>query len=303
MSSLPDPFASLDGLPDQTLVVNGVTIGRGRRVRLRPHRHGDIMDLALAGRTGIVDSIDVTTDDEPHVSVTVDDDPGRDLGGRRYLGHRFFFRADELEPVEYDVGEASAPTTRVLVAGIGNIFFGDDAFGVVVARTLGGELLPAGVTVADFGIRGLDLAYALQEDCDAAVLVDAMPRGGVPGTVYVVEPVIQDDGAPSLPVDAHGMNPVYVLRLARSLGRVPPRVFVVGCEPATADVEQTLDSGTIELSPAVAAAVPRAIGAIKTLIQQIAQPVTRTEESLPCPSPDGSGLPSQPSSSSLQSFS
>jgi hydrogenase maturation protease len=104
---------------------------------------------------------------------------------------------------------------RVLIAGIGNIFLGDDGFGVEVVGRLSGRRLPEGVEVVDFGIRGMDLAYALHEDYDLVVFVDATPRGGEPGTVYLIEPEIEEDEPVSL--DTHGMDPVKVIRLARSL--------------------------------------------------------------------------------------
>ena len=105
---------------------------------------------------------------------------------------------------------------RVLIAGIGNIFLGDDGFGVEVVTRLAGSGLPEGVEVKDFGIRGMDLAYALQDDYDLVVFVDATPRGEEPGTVYLIEPEIEEDGEVSL--DTHGMDPVKVIKLARALG-------------------------------------------------------------------------------------
>ncbi|MEV4443347.1 hydrogenase maturation protease [Streptomyces sp. NPDC049577] len=123
---------------------------------------------------------------------------------------------------------------RVLVAGIGNVFLADDGFGPEVVAALRGRRLPEGVHAADFGIRGMDLAYRLLGGYDAAVLVDATPRGGAPGTLYVIEPDPADEAGPAAP-EAHGMDPVKVLALARSLGReedLPlPRVLVLGCEP------------------------------------------------------------------------
>ena len=111
------------------------------------------------------------------------------------------------------------PSARsVLVAGIGNVFLADDGFGVEVARRLAERELPGGVKVADFGIRGMDLAYELQEDYDAAVLVDAVPRGQAPGTLFVIEPDLEQ-AEPVL--DAHAMDPVRVLGLARTLGYAP----------------------------------------------------------------------------------
>jgi hydrogenase maturation protease len=148
----------------------------------------------------------------------------------------------------------------VLVAGIGNIFLGDDAFGVEVVRRLANRTLPAGVQVVDFGIRGFDLAHALMDSDATAVLVDATPRGGEPGTLYLLEAAV-DGGEPS--VETHAMDPATVLRLVEALGGRPPRVLVVGCEPATIDLD---DEGQIGLSPAVEAAVDEAVRMIESLV-------------------------------------
>src|SRR5208283_2780861 len=120
---------------------------------------------------------------------------------------------------------------RILVAGIGNIFLGDDAFGVEVARRMAGQPQPEGVAVKDFGIRGLDLAFSLLEGYDLTILVDALPRGGPPGTLYVLEPDPADlePGAESM-VETHGMDPVKVLRLVKSMGGDCGAVRVVGCQ-------------------------------------------------------------------------
>src|SRR5689334_8572384 len=112
---------------------------------------------------------------------------------------------------------------RILVAGIGNIFLGDDAFGVEVAQRLARRAWPEGVRVVDFGIRGLDLAYALLDGYDAAILVDAAPRGGPPGSLYVIEPseggpAGQDEVGAGTLIEGHGMDPVKVLRLVAALG-------------------------------------------------------------------------------------
>jgi hydrogenase maturation protease len=189
--------------------VDAVGIPVGSRVRLSPRAGGDVFDLALAGKTAVVDSIETDMEGRVFVGVLVDDDPGRDLGER---GHRFFFSPEEVAPL------------RVLVAGIGNTFLGDDGFGCALAQ----RVAIAGVDVADFGIRGMDLAYALA-DYDVVVFLDATPRGGEPGTLYVIEPDL--DGLP-LDVDAHAMHPVSVLALAKTLGGELPRTLVLGCEPA-----------------------------------------------------------------------
>jgi hydrogenase maturation protease len=152
----------------------------------------------------------------------------------------------------------------VLVAGVGNIFLGDDAFGVEVVRRLAQRHLPPGVKVIDFGIRSFDLASALLDSIDTnAVLVDATPRGGKPGTLYLLEASV-DDGPAS--VETHGMHPASVLRLVRALGGRGPRVFVVGCEPAT--LEPSPD-GEQCLSPAVEASVNAAIDMIESLVTTI----------------------------------
>jgi hydrogenase maturation protease len=201
----------------------------GARVRLKPRAGGDVFDLALAGKTAVVDVIEHDMEGRVFIGVLVDDDPGRDLGER---GHRFFFAPGEVEPL------------RVLVAGIGNVFLGDDAFGVKLAERVASR---PGIDVVDFGIRGLDLAYALAE-YDVAVFLDAVPRGGSPGTLYLIEPDLAE-----LPpdIDAHAMDPVKVLALAKTLGGELPRTLVLGCEPAAAEeftdlsapVESALDEG------------------------------------------------------------
>jgi hydrogenase maturation protease len=148
--------------------------------------------------------------------------------------------------------------TDILVAGIGNVFLGDDAFGVEVVRRLAGRPLPPGVKVADFGIRGLDLAFELLDRPDGtAILVDATPRGGEPGTVYLIEA----GAAPAAAgwADAHSMTPGVVLALLTRLGGKPPRVLVVGCEPQSADEE-------MGLSPPVERAVDEAVGLILEVI-------------------------------------
>lgn len=153
---------------------------------------------------------------------------------------------------------------KILVACIGNIFLGDDGFGVEVARHLEGQALPEGVAVKDFGIRGLDLAYALLDPWDFTILVDACPRGGAPGNLYVIEPD-PELGEPS--IDPHAMNPMNVLRTARSMGAVTSRILVVGCEPG----DLGPDEGKLGLTKPVAAAVEKAAVLIESLIGRIAR--------------------------------
>jgi hydrogenase maturation protease len=156
---------------------------------------------------------------------------------------------------------------RVLVAGVGNIFLGDDGFGVEVVRRLAEREMPKGVEVKDFGIRGMDLAYALQEDYEAVVFVDAVPRGEEPGTVYVIEPEIEDDGEVSL--DTHGMDPVKVIKLSRALGAEPTRTLVVGCEPRVVLSGEDYDDMLMELSEPVQAAVGEAVKLVESLVEEI----------------------------------
>ncbi|MDR3638158.1 MAG: hydrogenase maturation protease [Isosphaeraceae bacterium] len=158
---------------------------------------------------------------------------------------------------------------RILVACIGNIFLGDDAFGVEVAQRLAQTGLPEGVRVVDFGIRGLDLAYALLDDHDAVVLVDATPRGGTPGTLYVLEPTLDGlpEDEPAAPaVEGHGMDPVKVLRLAASMGAKLERLRLVGCEPVPPASEHDM---SMELSAPVRAAVDPAVVVIKEVVADL----------------------------------
>jgi hydrogenase maturation protease len=160
---------------------------------------------------------------------------------------------------------AAARPRRVLVAGIGNIFLGDDAFGSEVARRLLEVELPAGVRVVDFGIRGFDLAYALMDGYDLTVLVDATPRGGPPGTLYTIEPDLSEldnGGEPEATVETHGMNPLNVLRLVKSMGGRVGRVLLVGCEPEPFDAEE----GRMGLSAPVEAVLGEAVRLIESLV-------------------------------------
>lgn len=154
-------------------------------------------------------------------------------------------------------------TTRTLVAGIGNIFNGDDGFGVEVAQRLARKPMPDGVRVEDYGIRGVHLAYELLEGYDLVVLVDALGRGEPPGTVFVLEPDVDFDDVP--PLDSHQMDPRAVLGMVGEMGGEVGRVLVVGCEPA--DITEG-----IGLSPPVAAAVDGAADLVQELISERESP-------------------------------
>ena len=120
---------------------------------------------------------------------------------------------------------------KVLIAGVGNIFLGDDGFGVEVARALNKRELPSGVSVKDFGIRGFDLAYALLDAWDLVIIVDALSRGEAAGTLFVIEPELNGPGSANTELNPHGMDPVRVLSLAASMGTISAQVLVAGCEP------------------------------------------------------------------------
>jgi hydrogenase maturation protease len=118
----------------------------------------------------------------------------------------------------------------VLIAGVGNVFFGDDGFGVEVARRLARESWPSGVVVGEYGIRTVHLAYELLDHVDVFVAADAMPRGGAPGTLYLLEPDL-DEASQATNADVHGMSLPAVFGIVRSMGGTMPRALIVGCEP------------------------------------------------------------------------
>jgi hydrogenase maturation protease len=153
---------------------------------------------------------------------------------------------------------------KVLIAGIGNIFLQDDGFGVEVARQLASESLPQWVCVADFGIRGVHLAYEILDGAyDAVILVDAAPRGEEPGTVFLIEPDIETPSTQaSLSLDAHGMDPQVVIQTIKTLGGMRGRLYIVGCEPL--ETEEG-----IGLSAPVARGVEDAISLVHNIIESL----------------------------------
>jgi hydrogenase maturation protease len=163
-------------------------------------------------------------------------------------------------------------TGRMLIAGVGNIFLGDDGFGPEVAKRLAAVSLPGWVRVADYGISGMHLAYDLADGYGAAILIDAAPRGDRPGTVTVLDVAAerrpQDSGPPDGTIgasrlfDAHGMQPDVVLGVLGMLGAAgPARILVVGCEPASVDY-------AMELSKPVATAVDEAVQIVLDLVAE-----------------------------------
>jgi hydrogenase maturation protease len=162
---------------------------------------------------------------------------------------------------------------RVLVAGIGNVFLGDDGFGVEVARRLAARPQPEGVAVADIGIRALHLAYALLDRPGLLVVIDAVQRGEPPGTLCLIDPELASIPA-GIP-DAHSMNLQTVLAALRNLGGEPPPIRIVGCEPAFIGEE-------MGLSPLVARAVPRALQMVRAAIaRELANAASAAEETAP----------------------
>lgn len=162
---------------------------------------------------------------------------------------------------------------RVLIAGVGNVFLGDDAFGVEVAQRLSQRALPQGVQVVDFGIRALDLGYALQDGYAAAILVDTVQRGGPPGSLYVIEPELEparSDAGMQL-LSPHDMSPDSVLRFAREMGG-ELEIVLVGCEPESFGNELE-GEGRMGLSEPVAVAVDKAVELIESLVIRMADSV------------------------------
>src|SRR5262249_33077773 len=164
--------------------------------------------------------------------------------------------------------------TKILIAGVGNIFLGDDGFGCVVAGRLARRPMPDGARVIDFGVRGFDLAYALMDGYDAAIIIDAAQRGGAPGELYLIEPDLPDlpdlnepdeSSAQAMAVEAHAMNPMRALVFAKSMNGELKRILLVGCEPATFGPEE----GQMGLSETVEAAVSEAVEMVESLVAEI----------------------------------
>lgn len=176
-----------------------------------------------------------------------------------------------MRPLEAEPCAAGHP--RVLVAGMGNVLRLDDGFGVEAVAQLARDEMPAGVHVVEAGISGISLVQEMLDGYDTLILLDAVDRGGEPGTIFVLEPTIDDLGSyePSARADfladMHYATPQRVLVLAKALGVLPPRILIVGCQVTTCD-----DLGT-ELSVPVRAAVPAAIATVNRLIA--AEGVTR----------------------------
>jgi hydrogenase maturation protease len=259
-----------DKNPVDSLEIMGVKVRKGDRVRLRPRAGGDVFDIALDGKIAVIESLEQDYEGKLHVCVVVDDDPGRDIGLMRQPGHRFFFAANEVEPAPAAEPLSEVQTKKILIAGIGNIFLADDGFGVEVVSRLAKRTFPPGVRVADFGIRGFDLAYALMEGYETTILVDAYSGDGAgePGTILVIEPELQQINSPGTQaaiIEPHAMNPLNVLRMAASIGGELKRVLLVGCVPATLGPEE----GQMGLSEPVSAALDEAAKLVDSLVTRI----------------------------------
>lgn len=243
------------GIPEDRdfggVLVGGRKVGPGSRVVLRPRGRTDAQDMFLAGKEATVRTIRRDIDGTWFLAVTVDGDPAAELlmAQERYR----YFTTAEVEPLA-DGG------TRVLVAGIGNVLLGDDGFGVEVVRRMSARDAAPGIQVRDFGVRGIHLAYELLDHrFDTTIIVDAVARGGPPGTLHVIEADAADRDMTS--VDAHGLHPAAVLALVRRLGGDPGRVLVFGCEPAR------VEEG-VGLSPPVAAMVDEAARQVHALAEE-----------------------------------
>jgi hydrogenase maturation protease len=175
-------------------------------------------------------------------------------------------------------------TARILVAGIGNIFLGDDGFGSEVVRNAEISQDDSCVRVIDYGIRGMHLAYDLLEEWDSLVLVDAVPSRGNPGTLHVFQagdedgPAVDHEpgfGTPGL--DAHGMDPAAVFASLRALGGSPPYTVVVGCEAGSVEEGIGLTEPVAKAVPRAARAVEEIVAALQTATAATAQPLLRED--------------------------
>ncbi|MDQ2902935.1 MAG: hydrogenase maturation protease [Chloroflexota bacterium] len=180
-----------------------------------------------------------------------------------------------MEEVVQPASATKRQSRQALIACIGNIFWGDDGFGVEVAQRLLARQYPEGIRVVDFGIRGMDLAYALLDDYDELVLVDAVPRAGAPGTLYLLEPDLSGISpatgveAGRAALDNHSMDPVKVLAYARALGAKPTHTLLVGCEPVPLSAGEDYPEMHMGLSAPVQAAVDEAVKMIDSLVEQM----------------------------------
>lgn len=302
MSNRNRDFPGEDYAPPESVFIAGKMVKAGDRVLLHPGRGRlgtmtDAMDMMLDGKTARVEVIQQDLENRIYLVVTLDADPGREQWDERVLpGHRFFFFPEEVDPLDENATEEvikeeentrsqselilaqKVPVQRILIACIGNIFLGDDSFGVEVARRLmerKTKRYPEGVHVVDFGIRGIDLAYSLLDDYDALILVDAVSRGGSPGTLYLIEPdlagIDPEKGveAGRAAMEAHSMDPLRVLAFARTLGARPIRTLLIGCEPMALNESEEHIEMQMGLSESVRASLEEAVKMIDSLVDEL----------------------------------
>ena len=297
MSSANRDFLGEDYAPPESVVIAGRMVKAGDSVLLRPGRGRqgtltDAMDMMLDGKTARVEVLQQDFENRIYLVVTLDVDPGREQWDERVLpGHRFFFFPEEVEPLAESMEgtvkheselehslQPKIPVRRILIACIGNIFLGDDSFGVEVAQSLMSrktKRYPEGVQVVDFGIGGIDLAYTLLDNYDTLVLVDAVSRGGTPGTLYLIEPdlagIDPEKGveAGRAAMEAHSMDPLKVLAFARTLGAQPIHTFLVGCEPAPLNESEEHAAMQMGLSEPVRASIDEAVKMIDSLVDTL----------------------------------
>jgi hydrogenase maturation protease len=179
-------------------------------------------------------------------------------------------------------GPSEQPPKRILIAGIGNAWMRDDAFGGRVVERLEAAELPAEAALFDFGTGGLDLAYEVMRGYDALILVDVSRQGGEPGTLYVMdaEPEDLEPIADGEMLSPHGMDPETVLRFVKAVGGWPGRVRVVACEPAV------VEEMGLGLSPAVEEAVERAVALVGETVRELL-----ADEAYAPGAPGGEGRP------------
>ena len=256
-----------DKTPLDSLDRDASMCGAGDRVRLRPRRGGDIMDLALAGKTATIEAIEQDYEGRVHVAVVRRRRPRpRPRGCSASPATASSSRPEEVEPLEDGAADANAAhAPRILVAGIGNIFFGDDAFGVEVAQRLAVAALPAGRARSSISAFAASIwPMRCSTATDVAILVDACPRGDAPGHAATSSSRISRDRAPRRRVSRRSNHTVWIRstccawRASWAVGRVA--ILLVGCEPETLGGED----GAMGLSASVAAAVAEAVPARST---------------------------------------
>ena len=231
-------------------MIDDVELRPGDRVRLRPGLGGDIFDLALAGKTATIESIEQDYEDQFHVAVTLDDDPGRGSGPGPSAGPSFLLQTRRTCPARLCGGPHMNTHGSLLPAS--EIFFW--AMTRLASRSSSdwrASTLPPGVEVVDFGIRGMDLIYSLLGGYSAAILINAIPGGQRPGTLYLIEPdpggANEDDSGDCL-IEAHSLDP------ARSCGWCGGWTVTSGgsCWSAASPrrpMRTTCDRGSVSRSP------------------------------------------------------